>query len=150
MLPTPPQADAGAGVGGEEEFATEFHNWAVKGAADLILPELEENSDDDEDTGDDHGDGDDFDDDDGAQAQSPPPSKESANAATEGGKIAYITEAKLEAMIQARLDSQLASLVDKALSAKMVEIMKMNDGSKKREGTPPKEKTNRVDREVEG
>ena len=146
MLPTPAQADARSG--GEEEFPTEFHNWAAKGAADLILPEIEENSD--EDTGDDHGDGDDFDDDDGAQAQSPPPSKESANAATEGGKIAYITEAKLEAMIQARLDSQLASLVDKALSAKMVEIMKMNDGSKKREGTPPKEKKNRVDREVEG
>ena len=60
MLPTPPQADAGAGasVGGEEEFATEFHNWAAKGAADLILPELEENSDDDEDTDDDDGDDD--------------------------------------------------------------------------------------------
>ena len=65
MLPTPPQADAGAGasVGGEEEFveATEFHNWAAKGAADLILPELEENSDDDEDTDDDDGDDDDSD-----------------------------------------------------------------------------------------
>ena len=45
MLPTPPQADAAAD--GEEEFPTEFHNWAAKGAADLILPELEENSDDD-------------------------------------------------------------------------------------------------------
>ena len=57
MLPTPPQADAGAGGvvgafsgGGEEEFveATEFHNWAAKGAADLILPEIQKNSDDDE------------------------------------------------------------------------------------------------------
>ena len=54
MLPTPPQADAAAD--GEEEFPTEFHNWAAKGAADLILPELEENSDDDEDTDDDDGD----------------------------------------------------------------------------------------------
>ena len=54
MLPTPPQADAAAVgvVGGEGEFveATEFHNWAAKGAADLILPEIQENSDDDEDT----------------------------------------------------------------------------------------------------
>ena len=50
MLPTPAQAAGGAGVGGEEEFPTEFHNWAAKGAADLILPELEDNSDDDEDT----------------------------------------------------------------------------------------------------
>ena len=48
MLPTPPQVDAGA-VAGEEE-ATEFMSWATKGAADLILPELEDNSDDDEDT----------------------------------------------------------------------------------------------------
>ena len=63
MLPTPAQADARAG--GEEEFPTEFHNWAAKGAADLIIPELEENSDDDEDTDDDDGD------DDGAQAPSP-------------------------------------------------------------------------------
>ena len=49
MLPTPPQADALAGAG-EEEFPTEFHNWAAKGAADLILSEIEENYDDDEDT----------------------------------------------------------------------------------------------------
>ena len=53
MLPTPAQADAAAGVvgavfGAEEEFATEFHNWAAKGAADLILPEIQKNSDDDE------------------------------------------------------------------------------------------------------
>ena len=63
MLPTPPQQDAGAAVGA---IATEFHNWAAKGAADLILPEIEENSDDFEDTDDDDGD-----DDDGAQAPSP-------------------------------------------------------------------------------
>ena len=41
MLPTPPQSDAAAtGPAGEmEEFgeATEFHNWAGKGAADLLL-----------------------------------------------------------------------------------------------------------------
>ena len=55
MLPTPAQADARADGEEEEEFATEFHNWAAKGAADLILPELEENSDDDEDTDDDDG-----------------------------------------------------------------------------------------------
>ena len=56
MLPTPPQAGA---VGAKEEFgeATEFISWAAKGAADLILPEIEENSDDDEDTDDDDGDG---------------------------------------------------------------------------------------------
>ena len=54
MLPTPPQADAAA-AGAEEEFPTEFHSWAAKGAADLIIPELEENSDDDEDTDDDDG-----------------------------------------------------------------------------------------------
>ena len=64
MLPTSPQAGAGAvgGGGGEEEFgeATEFISWAAKGAADLILPdlpEIEENSDDDKDTDDDDGDG---------------------------------------------------------------------------------------------
>ena len=70
MLPTPPQAGAGvsAVTGSEEEFgeATEFISWAAKGVADLILPEIEENSDDDEDTDDDDGD-----DDDGAQAPSP-------------------------------------------------------------------------------
>ena len=60
MLPTPPQSDAGAvvgavGGGGEEEFgqAIEFHNWAAKGAADLILPELEENYFDDDNNDDD-------------------------------------------------------------------------------------------------
>ena len=59
MLPTPPQSDAGAvvgavGGGGEEEFgqAIEFHNWAAKGAADLILPEIQENSDVDDGDGD--------------------------------------------------------------------------------------------------
>ena len=51
MLPTPAQADAAA-VGA---IAREFHSWAAKGAADLIIPELEENSDDDEDTDDDDG-----------------------------------------------------------------------------------------------
>merc|ERR1719222_998298 len=64
MLPTPAQQDARAGADGdEEEFPTEFHNWAAKGAADLIIPELEDgdgdashpNSDDDEDTDDDDG-----------------------------------------------------------------------------------------------
>ena len=34
MLPTPPQSDAAAG---EME---EFHNWAGRGAADLILPHI--------------------------------------------------------------------------------------------------------------
>ena len=37
MLPTPPQADAAAGE------VEEFHNWAGKGAADLILPKIKEN-----------------------------------------------------------------------------------------------------------
>ena len=48
MLPTPPQS--ATAVGAEEEFgeATEFISWAAKGAADLVLPEIEENSDDDE------------------------------------------------------------------------------------------------------
>ena len=62
MLPTPAQADAGADV--EEEFPTEFHNWAAKGAADLILPDIEDNSDDEKDTVDDDGDDDDGVDDD--------------------------------------------------------------------------------------
>ena len=54
MLPTSPQSDAAAGEIGE------FHNWAGRGAADLILPEIEEISDDDdEDTDDDDGDGED-------------------------------------------------------------------------------------------
>ena len=54
MLPTPPQPDdAAAAGGGEEEFRvwrsnkqfgdpTKFHNWAGRGAADLILPEIKE------------------------------------------------------------------------------------------------------------
>ena len=36
MLPTPPQSDAAAGE------IKEFHNWAGRGAADLILPEIDE------------------------------------------------------------------------------------------------------------
>ena len=72
MLPTPPQpaaaaagdaggaaGGAGAGASGEagdgdagekEKFgeATEFINWEGRGAADLILPEIKENSDDDD------------------------------------------------------------------------------------------------------
>merc|ERR1712130_684723 len=85
MLPIPPQpvagaagaADAGAGgavgdgdagvagSGGEmERFgeATEFINWGGRGAANLILSEIEENSDDDDDEDDE--DSDDNDDDD--------------------------------------------------------------------------------------
>ena len=48
MLPTPPQAAATGPAGEMEEFgeATEFHNWAGKGAKDLILPDIKENSDD--------------------------------------------------------------------------------------------------------
>ena len=57
MLPTPPQSDAAAGE------IEEFHNWAGRGAADLILPEYKENSDDDEDNEDDDDDDDDEDDD---------------------------------------------------------------------------------------
>ena len=68
MLPTPPQADAAGAVGGnfggavggavggaKEEFGepTEFISWAAKGAADLILPKIGENSDNDEETDDD-------------------------------------------------------------------------------------------------
>ena len=41
--PTPPGAIATAGEFGE---ATEFHNWAGKGAEDLVLPGIKENSDD--------------------------------------------------------------------------------------------------------
>ena len=68
MLPTPPQQPAAAAGnaddggasgddgeagddGGEKEKigeTTEFINWEGRGAADLILPEIEENSDDDE------------------------------------------------------------------------------------------------------
>merc|ERR1719432_554245 len=40
MLPTPLQSDAAAGEIGK------FHNWAGRGAADLILPDIEELSDD--------------------------------------------------------------------------------------------------------
>ena len=54
MLPTQPQPDAagatamGATAGEMEEFGEpiEFHNWAGKGAEDLVLPEIKENSDD--------------------------------------------------------------------------------------------------------
>ena len=52
MLPAPPQSDAAAGASGEMEKigeATKFISWANKGAADLILPELEDNSDADDD-----------------------------------------------------------------------------------------------------
>ena len=87
-----------------------------------------------------------------AQAPSTPSSKVAADAsaATEGGekKIAY-TEAELEAMIQARIESQVADQVEKALSAKMADIMKMNDGSKKKADTPPKEEKSSEDLEVE-
>ena len=85
-----------------------------------------------------------------AEAPSPPSSSADASAATEGGekKIAY-TEAELEAMIQARIESQVANQVEKALSAKMAEIMKMNDGSKKKADTPPKEEKSSEDLEVE-
>ena len=76
-----------------------------------------------------------------AQATSPSPSKvpENAQAAreVEEKKIAY-TEAELEAMIQ------------KALTAKMAEFMKMNEEKNKAE-TPPKEENikSREDLEVE-
>ena len=54
MHPTSPLSDAAAGE------IREFHNWAGRGAADLILPEIEEISDDnDEDTDDDDGGGED-------------------------------------------------------------------------------------------
>ena len=75
MLPTPTQlgaaadaGDASVGAGEKEKFgeATEFINWEGRGAADLILPDIEENSDyaddeydndvDDEDDVDDDGD----------------------------------------------------------------------------------------------
>ena len=85
-----------------------------------------------------------------AEAPSPPSSSADASAATEGGekKIAY-TEAELEAMIQARIESQVADQVEKALSAKMADIMKMNDDSKKKAETPPKEEKSSEDLEVE-
>ena len=41
MLPTPPQPDVSAAAAGEKEMfgeVPEFHNWAGKGKADLILP----------------------------------------------------------------------------------------------------------------
>ena len=81
-----------------------------------------------------------------AEAPSPPSSSADASAATEGGekKIAY-TEAELEAMIERKVADQ----VEKALSAKMAEIMKMNDGSKKKAETPPKEEKSSEDLEVE-
>ena len=47
MLPTPPQPDASAAVAGEKEMfgePTEFHNWAGRGAADLLLPKIKEAS----------------------------------------------------------------------------------------------------------
>ena len=65
MLPTPPQpaaaaagnagdaggasGEAGGGAGEKEKFgeATEFISCEGRGAADLILPEIKENSDDD-------------------------------------------------------------------------------------------------------
>ena len=80
-----------------------------------------------------------------AAAQGPSPAPSKVPAATEGGekKIA-ITEAELEAMIQARVESQVASQVEKALK-----IMKMNDESKKKAETPPKEEKSSEDREVE-
>ena len=81
-----------------------------------------------------------------AEAPSPPSSSADASAATEGGekKIAY-TEAELEVMIERKVADQ----VEKALSAKMAEIMKMNDGSKKKADTPPKEEKSSEDLEVE-
>ena len=42
MLPTTPKSEEEVGE------TTEFISWAAKGAADLVLPEIEENSDDDE------------------------------------------------------------------------------------------------------
>ena len=38
--------DAAAGAMVEFGEPTEFHNWAGKGAEDLILPDIKENSDD--------------------------------------------------------------------------------------------------------
>ena len=76
-----------------------------------------------------------------AEAPSPPSSSADASAATEGEekKIAY-TEAELEVMIERKVADQ----VEKALLAKMAEIMKMNDGSKKKA-----EEKSREDLEVE-
>jgi len=82
------------------------------------------------------------------------PSKEPEKV--EEKKIAY-TEAELEAMIQARLESQ----VEKALSAKMAEIMKMKDGGgeetkaetpqkkEQKSSEEPKEQKSNEDIEVE-
>ena len=81
-----------------------------------------------------------------AEAPSPPSSSADASAATEGEekKIAY-TEAELEVMIERKVADQ----VEKALSAKMADIMKMNDDSKKKAETPPKEEKSSEDLEVE-
>ena len=38
--------DAAAGAMVEFGEPTEFHNWAGKGAEDLVLPDIKENSDD--------------------------------------------------------------------------------------------------------
>ena len=48
MLPTPTPPGPIATAGEIKEFgdSTEFHNWAGKGAEDLVLPEIKENSDD--------------------------------------------------------------------------------------------------------
>merc|ERR1711971_295282 len=66
----------------------------------------------------------------------PEPAPKVTTSATEGGekKTAY-TEAELEAMIQARVDMQ----VEKALAAKIAEIMKVGEGVKKRADPPPEE-----------
>ena len=44
MLPTPPQPDnaAAAGGGEKEEFGdpTKFHNWAGRGAADILINQI--------------------------------------------------------------------------------------------------------------
>ena len=66
----------------------------------------------------------------------PEPAPKVTTSAREGGekKTAY-TEAELEAMIQARVDMQ----VEKALAAKIAEIMKVGEGVKKRADPPPEE-----------
>ena len=48
MLPTPTPPGPIATAGEIKEFgdSTEFHNWAGKGAEDLVLPDIKENSDD--------------------------------------------------------------------------------------------------------
>ena len=42
MLPTPPQPDAAVGEKEMFEKLEKFHNWAGKGAADLLLPKIKE------------------------------------------------------------------------------------------------------------